>query len=333
MKIMRLIVAVLATILALITACNQNDGKKAMASPNEQTVTYGAGRFVIDIPLSMQYRGGSFHARYCELEEIVWPDTDSIHHAEAIWQERLEEIKHINPPKGKDHVIIDIIDFPSVGKWCKGVFYYKEPKDPKRGYIDLLLDSGPTGLWIRFSADAQEKAKIIAFVTKIAKAYRPPAQRLGKATVLKNVDSFYLEYGAIDLPFKYKESADIGFKGHRLDKDLELSVETRVIHKEKKAGLLERAAASIASNYAPGVKLEKIRSGKRTVAGLEGEELIEIAREDDEESLSFAWMYLGKVDSGHYPNVVISMDSGAKEREQKIASWDSILNSMRPAGR
>ena len=85
MKIMRLIVAVLATILALITACNQNDGKKAMASPNEQTVTYGAGRFVIDIPLSMQYRGGSFHARYCELEEIVWPDTDSIHHAEAIW--------------------------------------------------------------------------------------------------------------------------------------------------------------------------------------------------------------------------------------------------------
>ena len=334
MKMHRLTIAVLATILALFTACNQNNGKTAMAKTKEQTITYGVGRFVISIPVSMQYRGGTYSLRGRNIEEVVWPDKDADKAAEHAWEKRIEEIKSLPSPEGVDSALIEVKEIEDNRKWCKAALYFNEPIDPDYGALDVLLNSGMTGVWIK-AKDKKITAKSIVYeiATEIAKAYRPPTQRLGKAAVLMNLDAFYLEHGAIDLPFEYKESVDIGFKGHKLDDKLELSIETYVVQEIQQTGLIDRLSAAIAAKFSPGVKVEKIRTKKRKVAGLEGEEVIIRGTEEGKTALNFQWNYPGRENAGHYPEIIIIMDSQDARLEEKIALWDAILDSMHPAGR
>jgi hypothetical protein len=170
-------------------------------------------------------------------------------------------------------------------------------------------------------------------VSKIAKAYRPPTHRLGKASVLKNVDSFYLEYGAIDLPFEYQESAEIYLEGHTIDKFLRLHIENEVIHKVNPVGLIDRINAGIKTDYAQGLKIKKIRAGKRNIADQKGEEFIYKSTDDGEKGFSFFWESTGENDSSHHPNSNVTMSTEDGKLDEKLALWDSILDSMRPAGR
>jgi hypothetical protein len=326
-------IALLAIAVTLFISCNQNNGKAAMEKQKEQTITYGVGRFVIDIPVSMQYRGGMYRMRTCSLLEKIWDNNETQQSALDTWETRLDEIGKMPPPEGKQTAIIEARKHENIGRSCNSVLYHKELFDPNFVNLDMLLNSGPVGLWIKLDGKIGAKNIIYDIATEIAKAYRPPAHRLGKATVLKNVDSFYLEYGAIDLPFEYRESVDISFYGHTLDKKMELSIETYVVQEVQQVGLIDRLSAAIASKYAPGVKVEKIRAKKRPVAGLKGEELILRGTEDGKTALNFQWNYPGKADSAHHPEIIIIMDSQDGLVEEKIALWNSILDSMHPAGR
>ena len=328
-------VAVLAVILLLSIACNQNSGKKAMENQKEQTITFGVGRFVIDIPVSMQYRGGTYRMRDRSIEEVMWPDADKDKESETLWNTHIEGIKKLKAPNGFENALIEIKDIENIGKSCRAVLFFNEPLDTAYGTLHIFLDSGSTAVWIK-ARDKKIASKDFTYQksTDLAKAYRPPSHRLGKADVLTNRDSFYLEHGAVDLPFEYKESVDLGFQGHAIDKHLELSIETEVVHEVEQSGLIERFKAVIATNYAPGLKIDKIKTGSRTVAGMEGEEIIYRGTEDDGEvEISFVWEHPGVAKNAHLPNVIIDMATTDGQFDEKLAVWDTILDSMRPAGR
>jgi hypothetical protein len=278
--------------------------------------------------------------RTFNIKEVIWPDGDSQKAAQTAWEKRFAEIENMRPPKGKDKALIENKKIAGISKWCKAVFYYGDPYDvevediPLKGYLDILVNAGVNGVWITSYGKSTGKDFMYEKSTGLAKAYRPPAQRLGKATVFKGKDSFYLEHGAIDLPFEYKESVDISFYGHALDKDIELDIETDVVGEVEKVSLVDKLNAMIATNYAPGLNIDKIRTRKRIVAGMQGEEIVYRATEKDgnDKGLYFKWAFPGEKSNAHFPNIAIDMQALYDNLEEKIAVWDTILDSMRPAG-
>ena len=57
---------------------------------------------------------------------------------------------------------------------------------------------------------------------------------------------------------------------------------------------MARTAAVIATGHATGVKIHRIRSKKRKVAGLEGEEEVDRMTDRYRTAISFGWRYEGK---------------------------------------
>lgn len=305
-----------------------------MTENKEETITYGAGRFVIDIPASMQF-AGSYSIQGTDVIETVWPEGDSDTHAQTAWRGRLDQINTIEPPDLKDETIIELKELPGIGRWCKAVLFYHKPISQNTVSLHLLVQFGKNGLWLK-DRDIRSSARDIAYEisTDLARAYRPPFENENRVAVLPDRDSFYLRYGAIDLPFEYDESVKILFRHHPLDDIMVLDVETDVVQQVEQHGLMDRLAAVILTKFVPGLKIKKIRTRKRTVAGMRGEEVVYRGIEDDGDSgLYFAWEYPGQPNSAHFPNIQIGLRARDDNLEEKLVLWDAVLDSMRPAGR
>lgn len=311
-----------------------------MDKNTEQVTLYGIGRFVIEIPSYMEYKSGSHTMTLCSLEEIMLPSEGEDATAQLEWKKRLEQVESLEPPQGRNAPVIDIKTFPDIGDFSRGVFYYGDVWMPDTGYWDIFMKKGSIGLWVKTKGDYENndtanKNKMAEIALHIANAYRAPTQRFGHSTVIKGIKSFYLQYGAIDLPFNYDESLKVYFKGHPLDEFLEFVIETKVVDEVVNTGLTERLSAIESSKLVPGLKMKKIRGRKRIAAGLGGEEIVilGIDKETNESQYAFVWEYHGEKVSAYRPWVKISMNSGDSNEEEKLALWDAVLDSMQPAGR
>ncbi|MBR9981427.1 MAG: hypothetical protein KFF50_10410 [Desulfatitalea sp.] len=304
-----------------------------MTEHKEETITYGVGRFVIEIPAEMTF-SGSYSMRTFDIKEVVWPETGWMEHTTATWKNLIDQIRQTDPPKDKTSSLIEEKEFSEIGKLCKAAFSYKDPRRPNRGYIDLLASSETMGLWISSFGKATGKEFMYEKATDLARAYRPPSKGEGRVAVLPDKDSFYLRYGAIDLPFEYAERVNILFRNHPIDRELVLDVEMDVVQQVEQHGLIDRLAAMILTKFVPGLKIEKIRTRKRNIAGMMGEEVIYRGIEEDGDSgLYFAWEYPGQKNSAHFPNIQIGIRAQDDNLAEKLALWDAVLDSMRPAGR
>jgi hypothetical protein len=194
-------------------------------------------------------------------------------------------------------------------------------------YWDVLLDTGRGGLWIKWRGLERSKDKMLGFSLDIARAYHP----LNSTASPPKENAFYLEHGAIALPYLEQEETYARFEGHPLD--LKLEFKTTAVHQVSESGLIDRLAASLAMRFAPGVDVDKLRTGKRAVAGLNGEEVIFRGTQDGESELSFTWLYTGKTDSGDAPKISIEMETPDGRAEEKMKVWDAILDSIQPVGR
>ena len=299
---------------------------------NEPTRTYGGGRFVVDIPAAMTFAGG-YSMRTFALKETVWDTNHAQEQPKNLWNETIAEIQKLPPPEGIPNALLETKQIDDIGNGLRFAFSHKDELRPKRGYLDALLITDTTGLWITGFGKATGKDFMYRKSTDIARAYRAPEKRFDRVDVMEGRDAFYLRYGAVDLPFEYKESVDIVFRKYPLDKQLVLTINTRVVDKVNPVGMLEGLAVALAANIAPGVEVEKIRTRKRTVAGLVGEEMILKATERGKTMLNFQWYYPGQVNDSLHPRMLLIMDANSDALEDKIDLWDAILDSLRPAGR
>ena len=298
--------------------------------------TYYIGRFSIAVPVDMHEAKGSrsHELRYEEVKEIMWPEGTSHENArEAEWKRFMAKIRELSPPKGKDNVIIRMRDFNNIGNWAKAVFYYNDEFDCNSGPWAFLMDSGPIGVWIKDNPPGNVEAEnktdnAINSITNIGRSYRtiyPNAPR-------PKGDWFYLKHGAINLPYLWQEKYYIRFEGHPLDLKIEIEMNMDSEYGIEKHGLIDKTNAVIASGYAAAanVKLKRIRSQKRDVAGMPGEEEIDKIADKDKKTLDFGWEYIGKENSGEYPTLRITMESPDGNLEEKLKIWDAVLDSMKP---
>lgn len=108
-------------------------------------------------------------------------------------------------------------------------------------------------------------------------------------------------------------------------------------------GLLARVAATDSEASADEMlRVTKLRSGKRNINGIEGEEVLERVRElNFTTGYGFMWEALGVSDDPLQPNLLLNMETGTNPRpggkpvdsslheEAVLALWDSISSSIR----
>ena len=291
-------------------------------------ITIPIGRFTMDIPLNMKAAARSASIRDCELREIVWPTgIDSAATRISAWEKRLTEIQAMRVPRGEKQVIIEQKKLSDVGQGGHAVFYYGDGATNRMAFWDVLIDYNHSGLWIKSRARTELKESILNENIDIARAYKPISPHYDPPQ--KNW--FFLEHGAIMLPYLEQEETYARFEGHPLD--VKLEVKTTAVHKVSDSGLVDRLSASLAMNFAPGVDVDKLRTGKRTAAGLNGEEVIFRGTQNGESELSFTWLYTGQVDSGDAPKISIEMEASDGKVDEKLKLWDALLNSFKPIGR
>ncbi|AJE04780.1 hypothetical protein GPICK_01945 [Geobacter pickeringii] len=326
-----LLFLLISPVLTLL-ACTSSEGTQkkgthpAADKGAPRMITYPIGRFAIDVPAEMKLAHQGQRLRYAEIEEFVWPENVPRERArDEAWKKRLAEIGKLSPPKGKDRVIIESRDFPCVGAWARGVFYYGDHMIAREIHFDVLLDAGMSGVWLKIhgtSKEAMEKN-----LSNISRSYQ--SRRFGDLK-LPPGNWFYTWHGAFNLPYLEQESAAARFQGHPLG--LKLVIKTVETHRSEPEnhGLLGRLGALLATGFAGNVKIEKIRTGTRAVAALPGEETVLRADEKGRKELSFMWRYAGEKDSGEHPKILIEMESTDDRLEEKLQIWDDVLNSLKP---
>jgi hypothetical protein len=324
----RFILLGLLIFITLPLACNSDNTARKTMTTNDPMTTYPIGRFSISVPQSMKRAARTASLRYRDLRETTWEANISPETARnATWKKRIAEIETLQPPEGKLKAVIETRTINEIKPWCDAILYYGDRHDDETVSWDVLLDAGRGGLWIQWSGLERSKEKMLGFSLDIARAYKV----IDPAAPPPKENGFYLEHGYIALPYLEQEETYARFEGHPLG--LKLEFKTTAVHKVSESGLVDRLAASLAMNFAPGVDIDKLHTGKRTVAGIAGEEVIMRGTQDGKSELNFIWLFTGKADSGDAPKISIEMEAPDGRVEEKLKVWDTLLDSIKPVGR
>ncbi|MHB8138291.1 MAG: T6SS immunity protein Tli4 family protein, partial [Smithellaceae bacterium] len=243
--------------------------------------TYYMGRFAIDLPEEFKLEIQSHRFRLVEIEEYP-----NVQDTEQRWKNHLAKIEKLKKPKGANKIIIKEQPIDRLGKWTRGVLYYCDSMAADECKWDFLISYGRSTVLYSLNGLLDKEQVMYAWLKEVANAYNPyPSQKT------PGNHAFYTQYGVIELPYKRQESTYARFAGPM---GMKLEIDMNETHKVEETGLLESFAASLATNFAPGVDVDKIRTNKRKVAGLPGEELVTRLTADMGPELYFGWKYLGK---------------------------------------
>ncbi len=329
LKAILLIILIFAT-CSIVQGCDKttNTGKGA----NIPMKTYYIGRFSLAVPAEMKREELTSEIRHVKIGEILWPvDVGHEQARYAEWDKFMAMIKKLPSPDGTDKVIIRVHDFPGVGQWAKGAFYHNEGDAADEGTWSLLLDTGTVGVLFKGRSVLVEKENqshlMLNNLNNLCESYHSSDTKASKP--LEN--SFYLQYGMINLPYSWQEESYASFKGHPLNLNLTIKMQMDIGHFRETMGLIEGTKGMIDdASREPGISFSIVRLGKREVAGMKGEESILRASDNGKKSLLFAWEFNGKEDSGEYPTTTIEMEASDGKLDEKTRVWDAVLDSMKP---
>ena len=282
--------------------------------------TYYMGRFAIDLPEDFKLEIQSNRFRLVEIEEYP-----NLKDADQKWKSRLSEIEKLKKPEGVKKIIIKEQPIERLGKWARGVLYYGDYMFANHCNWDFMVSYESKAVLFSLKGGLLDKEKsMYARVLEVSKAYSP-RPFLNQPTN----HPFYTEHGVIELPYKRQESTYARFDGPM---EMKLEIHMNETHQVKDTGLLKSFAASLAMNFAPGVDVDKIRASKRTIYGLNGDELVTKMTEDGDPELYFGWKYEGRKDSGEYPVIrIMVQECPDGNLNEKLKIWDAALDSFRPA--
>ena len=298
-----------------------------MYKPDEM-VRYRVGRLSLALPKNFARTDhmSRFHKR--DISEVPWPAAPSREEArEVLWRQRLAKIADIRPPQSAKEALLEVRDLQVNGRWARAAVYYRNVTGMSVGWT-LLLDGDEVAVWFEASDRKEESELLLRGSLELARAYRTAAE-----VAESNEDWFYLWHGALGLPFADKpERVHAIFAEDKLGIDyLELKSET--FWDKKTPGLLERVTAGLAHFLIPGLSMKRLRGRKRMLAGMAGEEALVRMKEEGETNLYFQWFYQGELGSGHKPEITIELEAADEHRDEVIALWDAVLETVQPAVR
>jgi hypothetical protein len=285
------------------------------------------GRFCLRLPASMKRSSDEEQVQGVTLEEVAW-DKGAKDPWEHEWLERLRKIE----AKKAGREIAKAMDGEILEQRMikpgalKAVFYCPGPSR-KRTALGAIYNAGHRGLWLEILAGESKKEEAVKRISEVAAAYRPDEQ----AGAPRPKGAFHLPHGVIAAPFKLAEEAEVHFKGGPLDVELMFALET--VFEADNESLMSRFANMMETSgvAAMGAGLRPIRSKSRKVAGLPGEEIILLGQQDDDGSLFFQWRTPGEPGSGKHPAINVVLRGSDDKKDEKIAFWDALLDSVKPS--
>ena len=327
---MRKLSPLLIAVMISLILCGYSDAaeRRSLLKPTGTTKgakqgmkTYYMGRFAIDLPAAFQLEIQSQKIRYAEVFDFKWKERDRAKERESLWEQKLAKIKKLQLPKGRKQIIIEEKHLKGIGNWAKAVEYYGDYRIGDYIYWTVFVDYGESGLWLTLYGLNNQKS--LKNFTNILTHYQYGFDNLTK-------DSFCLNHGRIELPYLEQEEIYARFAGPM---EMKLRIEMNETQQVEDVGVLDRLVASLAMNFAPGVDVDKIRTGSRTVAVLPGQEIIIRGTVNDVSELFFAWDSPGREDSGEYPEIRIGLECPDGSLDEKTKIWDAALDSFRPASK
>lgn len=282
------------------------------------------GRFSLEVPAGARRYGEHDEVRDLELTEVALAEPLDKAFGVA-WARKLAEIAEIRAKRLEP-------------EWIDGEVHSRHELEPGRFVAvlyhtdnvkiavqyDALRQVGAAGLWLMRPGDTEDIRPTLDTIAVVGRAYQP---RPAGAPPAKG-DVFHLPHGAVVLPFHEQEKAKAVFKGGPLDVEIDLATESTP--EPEGGGLMARfgqAVAKAGAAFAAGAS--PVRNRGRTVAGMKGEEFV--MRDSEGGKLYFMWEFRGEANSGARPEIQLQMITKDERQKEKMAYWDALVDSLRPA--
>jgi hypothetical protein len=316
----------LAAALALTSAGCQATAKEARMDEavfGKMERIY-AGRFSFEVPAGARRYGEEYEVRDLTLRELSFAEPLDEAFG-AAWAEKLAEIERLKAKRSRPrHIVGDVHSQHEIerGRFAAVLFHTDNVKIAVQ--YAALRQVGAAGIWLTRPGDTEDVRPTLETITLVGKAYQPrPAEAPAAGG-----DVFHLPRGAVALPHHDQEKAKVVFQGGPLEVEIKLLTES--IDEPKGGGLMARFGESVAkagATFAAGAS--PVRNRGRSVAGMKGEEFV--MRDSEDGDLYFMWEFKGEASSGAKPRIQLQMITKDERQKDKMAFWDAVLESLRPA--
>jgi hypothetical protein len=282
------------------------------------------GRFSIAIPAGMRREGGTYEMRLLTLSDVALAPPNEAGW-KATWAARLAKVEALKSERlTPQDVEGEVLATGELEPLFAFVVYHRDVKEAAQ--LDALRLVDGVGLWLQRPFDTELLPAVRARALAVGRAYQrrrpdgpPPAAR---------PEAFHLVFGAILLPYQEQESARAHFKSGPPYLEIDLTTETVV--EVKHPGLFERfGRAVVNAGAASTAGMSTVRSGKRRVGDLAGEEFI--LRDTEGGALRFLWEYPGEANSGVRPKIQLQLVAPSADEKEQMALWEVLLSSLKPA--
>jgi hypothetical protein len=323
-----------ALVFAAVLACTRASGKEATMEPKPkpwgETVPTCAGRFCADIPRTME-RGGRYSMNDVALEEKTWtPPRDKAFERE--WEAQLAKIEAIRAKRISQQALRprsvagDIVEKRTVAPRFEAVCYYEDSKNLI--VWNALRDAGRLGLSLSRWGLNERKDDLAASIVEIGNAYH--ARDAKEPWPAPGADWFYLAEGAVTLPFREEEHMEAFFDGF----GIRFILQSETTAEPEKSGPIGKYKVEMARLGSGGSDSKVVKQdSRRKIAGLTGEELIikETGKPPEQCEMQFGWVFPGEANSGVRPRLVLRIETKADHETEKLALWNALIDSVRPA--
>lgn len=289
------------------------------------TIRGHAGRYSLALPAGMAEVGGERSMRGVALREVPLPREPGERFG-AAFAARLAEIAALRArrpdPAGIDGELRGRIELAPAPDRFEAVLFHGEDV-PSLVIFAALRQREDRGLWLTRPGAAADEARILADIAELGDAYR----HIGDGAARPVGDVFHLPAGVIALAGEREEAAEARWLGAMAG--IEVTLTTQTTDAPEEDGLMARFGAAVES-AGPGyvAALSVARCRPRLAAGLAGEEFV--MRDSQDGVLYFLWEFPGEPDSGARPRIQLQLVTVEDGQREKMASWDALVDSLRP---
>lgn len=320
----------LIAFLTIVNSCSDalsNNSKTELMTKGSTTLKYKLGRFSFNMPKDFSLKIENHTIDYISFKEVIWEVQKKWQQeASKIVKQRVEEInKEFYPPEGRENVVIDIITDNK--KHTTSIIYYNDEADQETINIEMFYANSTTGVWLStFGYESNQKELINELKTIQTKYFNDE-----KSKPLSKLNHYFLR-GGVSFSEPDDEEMFIAFENSKYA----LSIETKMNDKEISDSLFKNTGRiSRFINFLKfGIRQKVIRKQNKTVANINGQELImQIKEKGKPQSYYFIFKAHGKLNNHLFPNIILEFDSNKSSSTQPDFNemeqiWNQFLNSL-----
>ena len=284
------------------------------------------GRFSIDVPAAMQLQTQRYTIGRVAIEDVATPVTDATF--DSLWKAQRQKIAAEQNEDTKRTA--KIVEETEPARGARAVFYHGAQFGDSFWSAQALVRIDNAAAWLRIEDVKASVDEIKAEIGNVSKALSLGANAPPNAAG----PSFSAGRWRVALPPMGGEEAYVRFirQGDTPGVPRELKVRTQVVEVVEERGLVDRFTDLAGGWFAKlGVGTETMRSGKREIAGLAGDEVIAKLKADQSSMIGLKWEYHGTANAPMKPAITIEGQSEDRDAGGLLRAWDNTLGSLRSA--